>query len=54
MIDPLLQDLMLSTFGIATGLWYKQLGKIINNALKNEGLSPKLKSVIISNFMDKF
>jgi hypothetical protein len=34
-IDPLLQDLMLGVFSMVTGMWYKPLGKIINNALKN-------------------
>jgi hypothetical protein len=34
-VDPLLQDLILVNFCMAIGVWYKPLGKIINNALKN-------------------
>jgi hypothetical protein len=45
---------MLGIFYVVTGVWYKQLGKIVNSALKNEDLSPKLKSVLISGFMDRF
>ena len=53
MVDPLLQDLMHGLFCMMTGLWFKPLGKIIDNALINEKLSPKLKSVLISGFLDK-
>ena len=53
-VDPSLQDLMLGVFCIFTGVWYQSLGKIVNSALKNESLSPKLKSVLISCFLDQF
>jgi hypothetical protein len=53
-VDPLLQDLMMCTFCMATGIWHKPLGKIINLALKNQNISPKLKSVLLSCFLDKF
>lgn len=53
-VDPLLQDLMMGIFSITIGLWYKDLGRIINLALKNDKLSPKLKSVLVYYFLNKF
>jgi hypothetical protein len=53
-VDPLLQDFMLAIFCMMTGVWYKQLGKIIDSALKNKSLTPQLKSVLLSSFLNKF
>jgi hypothetical protein len=52
--DHLLQDFMIGVFGIEIGLWYKSLGKIINETLQKKKLSPKLKSVLLSCFFSKF
>ena len=49
-VDPLLQDLMVGVFSMAIGLWHKDIGKIINPAIKNDKLSPKLKSVLLTHF----
>ena len=51
--DPLLQDLMLTGFSIGMNRWDKTIGKIIDKALKDESLSIKLKSVILSIFFEK-
>lgn len=53
-LDPLLQDFMLGIFCMNIGVWYKPLGKIIDRALKDIFLSEKLKSVLLSSFLNKF
>jgi hypothetical protein len=45
---------MMGLFGIEVKLWHKDLGKIINPAIKNKYLSAKLKSVLLSRFFEVF
>ncbi len=53
-MDPLLHEFILGVFSIAIGIWGKTLGKRIDIALKNEKLSPKLKSVLVYYFLKTF
>jgi hypothetical protein len=45
---------MLVSFSIPLGVWYEPLGLIINKSMKDEKLSPLLKSVILSVFFNAF
>ena len=45
---------MMIIFGMANKIWYKPLGKLIDKTFKDQSVSIKLKSVLLSCFMDKF
>jgi hypothetical protein len=45
---------MLGIFILGLGFWYKSLGNIINPILQKDSLSPKLKSVLLSFFLENF
>jgi hypothetical protein len=49
-MDDKLQNLMIGIFAIQAKLWHKELGNIIDPILKNQNLSVKLKSVLLSHF----
>ena len=40
-------------FSMEIGVWHKPLGKIVNDAIKKDNLSSKLKSVLLWCLFDK-